>query len=243
MEAILYICHGSRVKSARDEALAFVEKCKEVRREEILQHCFLELAEPTIFQGIERCVEQGATKIRAIPVLLLTANHAIVDIPNEVNRAKQHFPQLEIQLSEPIGVHPLLIDLLVERIQQTNQEVTSQSKVLLIGRGSTNGRVKRDLSEIASELSEKISHPVDVCFLTGCEPYFSDKIATLDLRDVDKVLILPYFLFTGILIEGIQKTVEKAAENHDCQFIICEHLGHSPLVVEALNERIEEVFS
>ncbi|MEL4024127.1 sirohydrochlorin chelatase [Lysinibacillus endophyticus] len=241
MEAVLYICHGSRVKSACDEAVAFVERCKEVRQERILHHCFLELAEPTIFQGIQQCVEQGATKIRAIPVLLLTANHALIDIPKEINRAKQHYPQLEIQMGEPIGVHPLLIDLLVERLQQTNQEVTAGSKVVLVGRGSTNGRVKQDLSQIASNLGEKISHPVEVSFLTGCEPYFSNKIATLDSINVDKVFIIPYFLFTGILIEGIRKTVEKVVGNHDCQFIICDYLGNSPVVVEALNERIEEL--
>lgn len=241
MEAVLYICHGSRLKSALSEATEFVERCKSIRHEPIQQYCFLELAQPTISQAIGRCVELGATQIRAIPVLLLTAAHAKVDIPLELEETMEKFPQVHLQLGKPIGVHTELIDLLKERIQQTHVPITSNSKVLVVGRGSSDLDVKRDLSRIAIKLQEKLQHPVETCFLTGCKPYFKELIEELDHSEVERIFIVPYFLFTGLLINGIRKTVEEYEQKNNCEYVLCDYLGKSSVVVNAFNERINEI--
>nr|WP_106780729.1 sirohydrochlorin chelatase [Lysinibacillus timonensis] len=241
MKAILYICHGSRVKVSQVEAVNFVEKCKTLRNEPIQEYCFLELAEPTISQAIERCIELGATSIQAIPVLLLTAAHAKHDIPLELDNALSKYPSIELKYGKPIGVHPQLINLLHERILQTMQQIDYNTKILMIGRGSSDLDVKRDLSIIAQRLEGKLNHPVDICFLTGCEPYFHDVIANINTSIVERVLIVPYFLFTGILLNGINRTVNEFSEKLNCRFYICDYLGHSPHVLQALNDRINEL--
>ena len=70
-------------------------------------------------QGFERCVKKGATKIIAIPILLLTAAHAKIDIPNELTNLQLRFPDVEVKLGQPIGVHEKMIDLLLERLADT----------------------------------------------------------------------------------------------------------------------------
>lgn len=90
MQAILYIGHGSRVKAGNEELMAFVEKAKAKHPNINIQECcFLELAEPTIQDGVEACINKGATKIAVVPVLLLTAAHAKVDIPEAIDEMKK----------------------------------------------------------------------------------------------------------------------------------------------------------
>jgi len=240
MDAVLYICHGSRLKEACDEAVEFVEKCKKLRTEPIQIHCFLELAEPTITQAIKMCVERGATKIHAIPVLLLSAAHAKHDIPLELDEALKEYPFVEFKFGNPIGVQTSLVDLLAEHIKETGKQVTARSKIWIVGRGSTDVDVKRDLGTIAMALETKIHHPVETCFLTGCKPYFTDVMNKID-DEVDQVFILPYFLFTGLLMKGIQKNIEKSGEKNTCEYILCDYLGSSDVIVSALNERINEM--
>ncbi|RTQ89012.1 sirohydrochlorin chelatase [Lysinibacillus telephonicus] len=241
MEAVLYICHGSRIKSAVSQAIEFVESCKSLRNEPIQQYCFLELSQPTIAQALEKCVALGATQIRAIPVLLLTAAHAKIDIPLELEKAMQYYPQVKLQLGKPIGVNNELTNLLYERIQQTYQPITANSKILLVGRGSSDLDVKRDLSLIGKLLEQKINHPVHICFLTGCKPYFRELIAELNDSEIDRIFIVPYFLFTGLLINGIRKTVKEYSQKNNTKYVLCDYLGNASVVVHALNNRINEI--
>ncbi len=75
MKAILYICHGSRLKAAKEEAVAFITSCMNRVEVSIQEICFLELASPTIDEGFRTCVKRGATEIIVIPVFLLAAGH------------------------------------------------------------------------------------------------------------------------------------------------------------------------
>lgn len=242
MEAVLYICHGSRLPEARREAITFVEMCKNLRSESIQEYCYLELAEPTIPQAIAKCVAKGATKIRAIPILLLTATHAKIDIPKQLEEGLKPFPAIVCEFGKPMGIHPKIIEVLHERIKQKGRIITPKSKIFLVGRGSTDLGVKRDLTIIARLLSEKIGHSVEPCFLTGCEPYFSEVINMLkNVRKIDQVFIVPYFLFTGLLMKGIERTIKECASKNFPEFILCDYLRDSLKVVDVLNEKIDEI--
>lgn len=75
MKAVLYICHGSRLKTAKEEAIQFITSCMSRIEATIQEVCFLELANPSIEDGFRTCVKRGATEIIAIPVFLLAAGH------------------------------------------------------------------------------------------------------------------------------------------------------------------------
>ncbi len=67
MKAVLYICHGSRLKTAKEEAIQFITSCMSRIEATIQEVCFLELANPSIEDGFRTCVKRGATEIIAIP--------------------------------------------------------------------------------------------------------------------------------------------------------------------------------
>lgn len=242
MEAILYICHGSRVKKASDEAISFIKTCMAGNPVAIQEYCFLELAEPTIEEAFERCVKRGASKVNVIPVLLLTAIHAKEDIPNELERIGKRFPNVEMAYGRPIGVHSHMIDILMERINESGKGLNEGSMVLLIGRGSSDPDVKHDLSQIAELLKKRAGvNRVDTCYLTAAKPGFEEALQSARQSSYKQVFIIPYLLFTGILMNTIQKTINKECPDGDKEYILCNYLGYHPLIGDILFERVAEL--
>ncbi len=241
MEAVLYICHGSRVKQAQEQAVSFIQSCMEEINFPIQEYCFLELATPSIETAFRKCISRGATKIIAIPVLLLTAGHAKEDIPNELSRLNSIFPGIKIEYSQPIGVHPDIIEILVERIKETKHDLTTEeSMILLVGRGSGDPQVKLDLSRIAEMLSERSGiKKVEICFLAASNPSFEEGFQLAKESGFNKVFIIPYLLFTGILMKKVKKMI-KAEPNPNQQMLLCSNLGYHPLLVNIIKDRVRE---
>lgn len=233
MQAILYIAHGSRVKAGVEQAVTFLKSVQQEINIPIQKISFLELATPTIAEGIASCINQGATAIAIVPILLLAAQHAKHDIPKEIDQAKKQHPQVRFTYGEPLGVHELLIDTLQTRILEARCP-TNDASVLLIGRGSSDPAVKSDLDKIATRLRDKYAYKaVDTCFLYGMGPTFEEWLQQ-ENKD-NQVFIVPYLLFTGILRQRITKRLQ---DYENKNIILCESLGYDDNVRKVLVERI-----
>ena len=105
MNALLLIAHGSRKQTSNDEVRALT--CDLARMSahkfEIVECAFLELAEPSIPEGIAVCVQQGARSVIVLPYFLSAGRHVSEDIPAELKRALQIHPQLQIKVAPHLG--------------------------------------------------------------------------------------------------------------------------------------------
>lgn len=239
MQAVLYVAHGSRVKEGVDEALAFIEQVMPHVNAPIQQTSFLELAEPTIMQGVAACVEQGATEIAVAPILLLTANHLNEDIPHEIVQAKHKFPQVSFTIGQAFGIDGRLIDTLEKRLQQSNADYKG-ANVLLVGRGSSDPAVEKDLVRIAGMLREKAGlNEVATCFLYGKGVSFEDALSRL-LTEERKTFIIPYLLFSGLLKQHIQTKIANIQQVNEAVHL-CDCLGYDEQVQHVFIDRIEEL--
>lgn len=240
MQAVLYVCHGSRTKEGRAEAFEFVNKAMQLIAAPIQVCCFLELAEPTIEQGFEQCIKKGADRVAVVPVLLLTAKHAKVDIPEQLSRLKQRYPSVEIRYGEPLGVQERIVEVLVERVKE-QRTVARKRDILLIGRGSSDIQAVKDVHTIAGMLQRKIKHAtVHVCFLAAAEPKFTVMLKKLVDERAENIVLIPYLLFNGNLMSDIRQTVVQLKLHHLQQVNICKDLGDHPRLLEALSQRAQE---
>lgn len=241
MRAVLYVGHGSRVKEGVAEARRFIKNNQKLIDVPIQEISFLELVEPNISTGISKCVARGATEIAVVPILLLTAVHAKEDIPLEIEKGKRKYPNVTFTYGNAFGVHPKIINSLHDRIIEQNVEISSNATVLLIGRGSSDPTVKQDLTKIAKRLKEKYPFKkVDVCFLYGSNPTFPDALQMIKNSEAEQVFIIPYLLFTGILMKGIEKEISNQKFVKE-QVILCECLGYHRNISEVLLERVHEL--
>ncbi|MEB7779890.1 sirohydrochlorin chelatase [Mammaliicoccus fleurettii] len=242
MIGVLYVSHGSRIKEATEEAITFIDSVKKKIDIPLQEICFLELAQPDIQQGVKKLIDNGATEISVIPVLLLSAGHYFKDIPNEIDEIKKKHPEVTFTYGKPLGVQPRLSAILNERIQETNISIKKDAKLLVVGRGSYNPQTKIDITAIGKALYETTEFEnVEVCYLAACEPSFEDALQVALQAEHSQIFIAPYLWFTGVLERHIEKTAKEYNMNSD--IIVCKHLGHHPSIQEALKDRVLETLT
>ncbi|MDQ0233635.1 sirohydrochlorin chelatase [Metabacillus malikii] len=238
-QAVLYVCHGSRVPKAREEAIQFINKVIPTIDAPIQEVCFLELAEPSIKIGFETCVEKGATHITVVPLLLLTAAHAKHDIPEEITKICSLYPAITVTYGKPIGVDESLATMLIDKMNDQSN-VDASSIAILVGRGSSDMDAVNDLIEISSLLKRDSSiKEVRTCFLTAATPKFEQVIEEIYQTNEPKIFIIPYLIFTGLLKQEIDHTIKKY-EWKERQVHVCSYLGPHPILLELFTKRVND---
>lgn len=241
MQAILYVCHGSRKQEGIESAREFIEKSKKNFKSVTQEIAFLQFAAPNIMEGIKKCVKQGATKIVLIPILLLSANHADEDIPREIEKAQIKYPNVTFTYGQPFGVHVQIIASLYDRIVEQGVAVEKDAHVILVGRGSRQTHIREKLTEIATLFKKTYALPsVDVCFLYGLRPSLIDAIKAIETTNQRQVFIVPYLLFSGVLMDRVKKHVTNLG-GVERKVVVCQPLGYHSNLQAVLQERVGEL--
>lgn len=116
--AILLVDHGS-VKREANEMLADVAAMlRGLTDVPIIRHAHMELAEPTIAQGIAACVAAGATEVTVHPYFLAPGRHSTTDIPRMVAEAAKNHPGVRVRVTAPLGLHEKICQVVLERVRQ-----------------------------------------------------------------------------------------------------------------------------
>ncbi|MER2000443.1 MAG: sirohydrochlorin chelatase [Lysinibacillus sp.] len=240
MQAVLYVGHGTRLKKGVDEAVHFLQQTMQKIDIPIQEIAFLELVEPDIVEGVASCVAKGATTIAIVPILLLKAQHAKEDIPLEIDKAKQRFPNVRITVGEPFGIHDALLETVYERVVEQNVQIRQDAQLLLIGRGSSDPDVAVAMAEICEKLKVRYNFlNVRACFLYGNGPSFEQTLVELKNTDAQQIFMVPYLLFSGLLSVGIVKQVQASGFDEQ-KIILCNSLGYNEQVRSVLIERVQE---
>lgn len=118
--AVLLIAHGSRHAPANDDLLQLAARFATQGAYPIVEACFLELAEPDINAGGDRCVARGACRVLMVPYFLAAGVHLIRDLAEARDRLRERHPGVEFRLGPALGPHPSLDQLIAERVRQTD---------------------------------------------------------------------------------------------------------------------------
>ena len=114
--AILLVDHGSR----RNEANALLDEIAALvaarSPDDIVRTAHMELAAPSIAQGLAACAAAGAEEVVVHPYFLGPGDHASSDIPRLVAKAAADHPLLRVSVSAPLGPHPKMVDVILDRV-------------------------------------------------------------------------------------------------------------------------------
>lgn len=118
--AILLVDHGSK-RTEANETLTELRELVSARlgAGEIVHYAHMELASPTILDGFTRCVADGAQHVVIVPFFLGPGKHVTIDIPALSASAAETFPGLTHEVRGHLGLHPLLVDVVLERAAAT----------------------------------------------------------------------------------------------------------------------------
>ncbi len=118
MKSVLLVSHGSRSSKTKQEVHALVRALKHKTRIKIFQYAFLDVENPTIPKGLDRCVQKGATEVMVLLNFLNSGQHIDRDIPAIVRKAQKKYPEVRFTMSQPIGQHPKIAGLFVDLIDK-----------------------------------------------------------------------------------------------------------------------------
>lgn len=118
MKAVLFISHGSRLSQTTEEVRHFVQQLKKKSAVSIFEYAFLEVTRPSIPEGIDACVNKGATEIIILLNFLNTGRHVDEDIPGIIDKARAKYPEVTFQVTTPVGQHDQILALFLDMINQ-----------------------------------------------------------------------------------------------------------------------------
>jgi sirohydrochlorin ferrochelatase len=116
--AILLIAHGSRRQSANDDLHELAARMAALGTYPIVEACFLELSEPDIPTAGQKCVSRGASRVLLIPYFLSAGVHLRRDLTTARDELRRLHPSVDFRLGAALGPHPLLDELVAERIRE-----------------------------------------------------------------------------------------------------------------------------
>jgi sirohydrochlorin ferrochelatase len=119
--ALLLIAHGSRESAANDDLRQLADELRATGRYGEVVAAFLELAEPDIDAGGAACVTAGAGKVALVPYFLSAGVHVRRDLTAARDRLAAKFAGIEFGLAEPLGPHPLLTRIVIERAEAVSK--------------------------------------------------------------------------------------------------------------------------
>ena len=240
-EAIVLMGHGSREKKGAEEFLAFAQHLS-ARLACPVYPGFLELADPPLANAIDDAVKGGARTIIALPWLLLGAGHAKNDMPVALEWAKQRHPEVTIRYGTPVELQPEILAVLGDRLADIDPQHgmgAPDTAVLLVQRGSSDPQANAEVYRVARFLWEgRNFSTIEVAFSGVTHPSVEEGIERCLKYNVRHVLVVPYYLYAGVLVDRISTTVDRFAADHpEIEFRVAPHMGLDPRL-EVLAQRM-----
>ena len=113
---VMIIGHGSKDPNAHLSIQYVVDNLTDTYRN--ISHCFLEIEEPNIQQGIEKCQKNNPEVLVVVFYFLHKGAHVKRDIYEDLNPAIEKSDLKKVLITEHIGTDEKMIDLILERARE-----------------------------------------------------------------------------------------------------------------------------
>lgn len=200
---------------------------------------FIELSPPPLGDAVTALVAGGARRIAAVPLMLVAAGHAKGDIPAALARERLRNPGLSVAYGRPLGAHPTILTLLRERLSA--QQPDADTTVLLVGRGSSDPDANAEVARAARLLAETTDVAgVEYAFISLATPGVPAGLDRCAALGASRIVVLPYFLFTGVLPRRVAEQARAWADGHAVPVRCAELIGDCDGLADLVLERYAE---
>lgn len=249
--AVMLCGHGSRDEAAIAEFTALAHILSS-RFKWPVAHGFLEFATPVIREGLDRLREGGARDILAVPGMLFAAGHVKNDVPGVLNTWSRD-TGIQVRYGRDLGHDMRMIKAAGERVEEAIRKAdateghvaASDTLLMVVGRGTSDPDANANVARVTRLLTEGLGLGWGETAYSGVTfPLVApalDHVVRLGFR---RIIVFPYFLFTGILVRRIYDAAASAATRYpDTSIVQAGYLNDHPLVVETFIARVDEILN
>ncbi len=241
--------HGSRDVGAVREFGALVRGIAARLAPYPVESGFLEFATPVIRDGLERLRARGVDHILAVPGMLFAAGHVKNDVPSVLNAFAAANPGVEVSFGRDLGIDPKLLRAARDRIEAAEAGAPgarvprSETLLVVVGRGTSDPDANGNVAKVARMLWEGMGFGwAEVAYSGVAHPRVDAALERAVRLGFGRIVVFPWFLFTGVLIRRIYDQTDAVAARHpEIAFVKAGYLGDHPLVVETFVDRIRGI--
>lgn len=257
---VLVVGHGSRQQSANADFEALVEAYRRRRPDLDVRCAYIEIARPALAEALAELGHAACRQVVVLPLFLFRAGHVKNDIPLALAAARRVFPATRFLAAEPLGVHPLLGQLLGQRAERLgvppraaaaaavdpkDEAAAAQAKktaVIVVGRGSSDPDANSDFCKLVRLFAEASGLTwVLPAFISITGPSLDDALELVARSRPERLLVIPYYLFKGVLVDRIAATAARfAAARPWIKLHMGDVIDVDPRLFELLDLRLAE---
>jgi sirohydrochlorin cobaltochelatase len=240
---LLIVGHGTRDEAGVAGFIELVDLVAKRAPDRDVRGGFIELSRPVLRDATAELVEAGGRDFDAVPLVLVAAGHAKGDIPAALAREQERHPGMTYRYGRPLGPHPVLLDLLDVRLNEVlTPDERADTTVILVGRGASDPDANAEHFKVARLMDEgRGLGGVEGSFISLATPGVPAALERARRLGARRIVVLPYFLFAGILPTRVNdQTVAWAAEHPELDVRVAGVIGASEPLADLVLERAHE---
>ena len=248
--AIMICGHGSRDRGAVAEFNQLAVRIKERLPDHHVESGFLEFATPVIREGLDKLRDAGAKKIVCLPGMLFAAGHVKNDLPSEVNNYAAENDSLDLVFAADLGIDSRLLDAAKQRIEEALEDAGTDvaredTLLLVVGRGTNDSDANSNVAKVTRMLWEGLQVGwAETAYSGVAFPLVDQALARVTKMGFKRIVVFPYFLFSGILVTRIYNWADAAQAAHpDVEILKASYLNDHPKVIDAFIGRMEDALN
>ena len=208
---------------------------------------FLEFATPVIREGLGKLRARGNELCLAVPGMLFAAGHAKNDIPSVLNTFEAEHPEMEIRYARELGIDDKLLRAAGDRIREAldaagDGVALHETMLVVVGRGASDPDANSNVAKVMRMLWEGFGFGWGETAYSGVTfPLVEPALVHAAKLGYRRIVVFPWFLFTGVLVKRIYAHTDRVAARHPgIEFVKAPYLNDHPAVLDAFAERVEE---
>ena len=242
---ILLVGHGSRVAAGNVEIEKFTKIWQARNPTWKIELCFIEFAPITLDMGLANATH-GARRVIVVPLILNAAGHVKMEIPHHIEKARKQYPNVEFIYARHLGANDKLLAILKRNLRNAMMALDmpdpKTTGVILLGRGSSDRFANGENTKLSRYLFEESQHElVDPAFTGISFPRLETAAQRQIKLGMMQIAVLPYYLFSGTLMERIKKQVARLESQYpQISFSLASYFGFEDEIFELLEERVAQ---
>jgi sirohydrochlorin cobaltochelatase len=248
MKTGVMLCgHGSRDGEAIVEFEALAAGMRARLPDLPVETGYLEFARPMIRDGLAALAASGATRILAVPGMLFAASHVKNDLPWEINSFAAANPALELRFGRELAIEPKLLAAAAERIEAAERQATrkisrADTLLMVVGRGTNDPDANSNIAKLTRMLGEGMGFGWAQASFSGvAQPLVEPALERVKRLGFPRIVVFPYFLFTGVLVKRIYAAADRVAADGAVEIVKAPYLNDHRLVIDCFADRVDEL--
>lgn len=265
--AVVIVGHGSLRPGAGSDLVRLAAHITAAGVGLTARPAFLSLSRPTLLEALAHHSARGSREVTVVPYFLTFGRSLRADLTVLLNQARSVYPQLRLRTAAPLGDHPMLARLLLQRALEVDylhahplinyqqhrrpldegagwqpQWRLRPTALLIAAHGSPEWRANRPIYAVARHLRASAGFAaVLVAYMHTNRPSLTEVLGSLARRNIQSCIAVPYFLSLGSHVAVELPALLASARAHSpAELLLAEHLSFDRALVAAVLDRISE---